>query len=885
MDKRSWPWKKKSSNSSALDKVKHDSENEKPKFIQIPTESYANLTGLVDQVKSYEEQVRNLEEEVKELNGKLSEAHSEMTDKENVVKQHAKVAEEAISGWEKAEAEAATLKTQVESVTLLKLTAEDRGTHLDGALKECMRQIRDLKEEHSKKLQEVIHNKTKLFDKMKLDLESKISDLEQELCNSADENAALSTSLRDCSNMLTQLGEEKSEAESEIRLLNSNIESYEKEVSSLKYEVHIARKEVEIRNEEKNMSVRSAELANKQHIEGAKKIAKLEAECQRLRGLVRKKLPGPAALAQMKLEVEHMGRDYAESRLRKSHLPEFSFDNSLKIHKEHEQLTERMLSMDEETRMLKEALAKRNGELEASRSLYEETAVKLRSLEAELRGNGERLSSRKGIEDGNDDNVSCADSWATMSISAEHSYVCKEKNLDSPHISEKSSRLCLMDDFLEMEKFANETDPKTVESLSEDVKSCMDSVQTINQELEIAISYICDIVKMLGKEAETSADRDELNEEIDTFSAKYNEAINSKMVNLVEFVLDISRVLSKANELHLNVTGFKSCEVENSSSDCIDKIVLPENKALLEDSSGERYPNSCSQFSDSASDPDIPSDAKLVPTSESPWKCSFEEFEQLKADLAISTANLESTKSQLLETEQLLADVKLQLTSAQKSNTLAETQVKCMAESYRSLETRAEELQTEINSLQTKIENMDNELQKEKASHQDALTRCNDLLEQLQRVDNSSATVDNIDKASQVRPVKEAELAAASEKLAECQETIFLLGKQLKSLRPQTDIQNSTTNSGEQPTISGMNFQPTIDFGATSFSLHRAGSESFLDPFNSQFSTSDSEANKPPIRSKHRPTKSGSCSASPTPSEKQSRGFSRFFSSKGKNSY
>ncbi|KAL8030697.1 hypothetical protein ABFX02_14G302200 [Erythranthe guttata] len=743
-----------------------------------------------------------------------------------------------------------------------------------------MRQIRDLKEEHSKKLQEVIHNKTKLFDKMKLDLESKISDLEQELCNSADENAALSTSLRDCSNMLTQLGEEKSEAESEIRLLNSNIESYEKEVSSLKYEVHIARKEVEIRNEEKNMSVRSAELANKQHIEGAKKIAKLEAECQRLRGLVRKKLPGPAALAQMKLEVEHMGRDYAESRLRKSHLPEFSFDNSLKIHKEHEQLTERMLSMDEETRMLKEALAKRNGELEASRSLYEETAVKLRSLEAELRGNGERLSSRKGIEDGNDDNVSCADSWATMSISAEHSYVCKEKNLDSPHISEKSSRLCLMDDFLEMEKFANETDPKTVESLSEDVKSCMDSVQTINQELEIAISYICDIVKMLGKEAETSADRDELNEEIDTFSAKYNEAINSKMVNLVEFVLDISRVLSKANELHLNVTGFKSCEVENSSSDCIDKIVLPENKALLEDSSGERYPNSCSQFSDSASDPDIPSDAKLVPTSESPWKCSFEEFEQLKADLAISTANLESTKSQLLETEQLLADVKLQLTSAQKSNTLAETQVKCMAESYRSLETRAEELQTEINSLQTKIENMDNELQKEKASHQDALTRCNDLLEQLQRVDNSSATVDNIDKASQ-----EAELAAASEKLAECQETIFLLGKQLKSLRPQTDIQNSTTNSGEQPTISGMNFQPTIDFGATSFSLHRAGSESFLDPFNSQFSTSDSEANKPPIRSKHRPTKSGSCSASPTPSEKQSRGFSRFFSSKGKNSY
>ncbi|KAL0438444.1 UNVERIFIED_CONTAM: Filament-like plant protein 4 [Sesamum latifolium] len=71
-----------------------------------------------------------------------------MTNKENLVKQHAKVAEEAVSGWEKAEAEAAALKNHLESVTLLKLTAEDRAAHLDGALKECMRQIRNLKEEH-----------------------------------------------------------------------------------------------------------------------------------------------------------------------------------------------------------------------------------------------------------------------------------------------------------------------------------------------------------------------------------------------------------------------------------------------------------------------------------------------------------------------------------------------------------------------------------------------------------------------------------------------------------------------------------------------------------------------------------------------------------------
>ena len=56
------------------------------------------MTGLEDQVKTYEDQVQKLEDQITELNEKLSEAHSEMTTKDNLVKQHAKVAEEAVSG-------------------------------------------------------------------------------------------------------------------------------------------------------------------------------------------------------------------------------------------------------------------------------------------------------------------------------------------------------------------------------------------------------------------------------------------------------------------------------------------------------------------------------------------------------------------------------------------------------------------------------------------------------------------------------------------------------------------------------------------------------------------------------------------------------------------
>lgn len=1086
MDRRSWPWKKKSSDKSGADKavavsesvstpasagsqgdkVKQDSYK-KPNYVQISVESYSHLTGLEDQVKSfedqvksydeqvkryedqqliYEDQIKNLEDEVKELNEQLSEAHSEMTTKENLVKQHAKVAEEAVSGWEKAEAEAATLKNHLESVTLLKLTAEDRASHLDGALKECMRQIRSLKEEHDKNIHDIELAKTKQWDKMKLEFDAKIANLDQELLRSAAENAAVSRSLQERSNMLIKMSEEKSQAEAEIELLKSNIESCEREINSLKYELHIVAKELEIRNEEKNMSVRSAEVANKQHLEGVKKIAKLEAECQRLRGLVRKKLPGPAALAQMKLEVDNLGRDYGETRIRRSpvkaptphsphfsSLPDFSLDSIQRYQKENDLLTERLLAMEEETKMLKEALAKRNTELQASRNICAKTVSKLQSLESHLQSNSQLKSTTKsGIqtptlgsfsqnasnppsvasfsEEGNDDEASVAGSWA-MALISELSHNKKDKSIESPQRAESASRLELMDDFLEMEKLAyssndshgtisspdtcnqvavatdselqgkekpelekpngdslalvpqpdgdllplmnlkskisvllmslpKDTDPeKLYEEISrvvqgirggshegmavsiEDATGCSDATsdhqgneispsldsqhltETLHakdQELAAAISQIYDFVSILGKEAKsvlgTSTEENGLIQKLEEFSVAFKEIVGSK-INLNDFVLCLSGILGKAGELRFSFVGYEINDAETSSPDCIDKVALPENK-VDQCPSREGYSNGCTQFSDSTSDPDIPHDGNSVPTSElnvSSWKCMQEEFEQIKLekekmvmDLARCTENLETTKSQLRETEVHLSEVKSQLTAAQKSNGLSETQLKCMAESYNSLEVRADDLQSRVNLLESKISMLDGELEEERKNHKDTEARCKDLHEQLQRIETSPAA-DLDGKSNQER-----ELAAAAEKLAECQETIFLLGKQLKGMRPQTEFMGSPLNERSQKgqtfaeeeeeeltTSSGMNMHQQVG---------EVGNESPVHSDNQQSSPWDSEGNdllRSPMNSsktsKHRPTKSGSSSSSsnPTP-EKNTRGFSRFFSTKAK---
>jgi chromosome segregation ATPase len=749
MDRRSWPWKKKSSPTGKGAATASDStvpsegdrggqdSYKKPNYVQISVDSYTHLTGLEDQVKSYEDQVKSyeeqvkaLEDEVKELNEKLSAADSEITTKESHVKQHAKVAEDAVAGWEKADLEALNLKNEVESLTALKISAEDRATHLDGALKECMRQIRNLKEEHEQNLHDVILAKTKQCDKIKLEFESKIDILNQQLLRSGAENAAITRSLQERSNMLIKISEEKSQAETDIEVLKSNVESCEREISSYKYELHLLSKEVEIRNEEKNMSVRSADSFNKQYLEGVKKIGKLEAECQRLRSLVRKKLPGPAALAQMKLEVENMGQDYRRSPVKNV---ECSPEKIIhKYQKENELLAERLFATEEETKMLKEALAKRNSELQASRSICASTVNRLQVLETTTQQ--KNLSQNPSLTslsaDGNDDEViSC---------------------------SENANDLQLMDDFVEMEKLAYLTQEKETSAKADIAET---TTHTISQEVIAAISQIYDFAVLIGEEAKlvkgTSFDEDGFSVKLEELSVAFNDVVNGK-IDLTEFIISLNIVFGKASKLRFSVINYNETD-----PDCIDKVALP---------AGENIP--CEGSFDS----DSPCEGNFVPISEPVrCKCSSEEYEKLQSERDKLVEDLASSESHLKETEQLVTQIKSQLASEQKSNSLAETQLKCMAESYKSLETRAEALQAEISVLQAKIESLDNELSLEKSCHQDALAKCKDYQEQLERSVENCA--DTNEKTNQER-----EITAATEKLAECEESILKLGKQLKGL-------------------------------------------------------------------------------------------------------
>ncbi|KAL7175164.1 hypothetical protein ACSBR2_028883 [Camellia fascicularis] len=343
-------------------------------------------------------------------------------------------------------------------------------------------------------------------------------------------------------------------------------------------------------------------------------------------------------------------------------------------------------------------------ELQASRNICAKTVSKLQILESQLHANNQQKSPSKSSlqiptegslsqnaisppsftsmsENGNDNERSCAGSLAATSISEISHF--KGKNIEKSNKAEKENHLELMDDFLEMQKLASNDSNGAISG--SDISNNMRS-EMANQDTTINPHFHSKEQPELDSLA-----NHESNSELPKFSAASDKVINSK-ISLLDFALDLSCVLIKASELHFNVLGYKNNEAETNCSYCIDKVALPENK-VARDTSGDRYSNGCVHFSDSTSDPDIPHEGSFISTFESnatSWKCSLEEFEQLKLEKDNMVLDLESIKAQLQGKEQLLAEVRSQLASAQKLNSLAETQLKCMAESYKSLETRAE---------------------------------------------------------------------------------------------------------------------------------------------------------------------------------------------------
>lgn len=107
------------------------------------------------------------------------------------------------SGWERAETEVTAFKQQRDAAIQQKLATEDRVEHLDGALKEVMKQLRCGREEHQERIHEIMVEKSQEYDHLRSEMESKLAEANHflsltrgELMECRAENKALSNALQ-----------------------------------------------------------------------------------------------------------------------------------------------------------------------------------------------------------------------------------------------------------------------------------------------------------------------------------------------------------------------------------------------------------------------------------------------------------------------------------------------------------------------------------------------------------------------------------------------------------------------------------------------------------------------------------------------------------------
>ncbi|KAL6840685.1 hypothetical protein ACP4OV_029549 [Aristida adscensionis] len=277
MERRSWLWRRKStekspaetdtSASSASERLtdEQDTAKSSPKSTQSPEISSKEL-----------EDESNVK--VKVLSERLSSAVLDIRAKDDLVRQHSKVAEEAVLGWEKAEKEMASLKTQLSSAAAMNSALEDRVLHLDGALKECVRQLRRAKEEQEQAVQDALAQQARQWESDKADLELRVIELTARL-EAKSERAVAG-------------GDGDGDGAAGARLA-----ALEKENAALKVQLRAKAEELELRTIEKELNRQAAEAASKQQLEGIRKVAKLEAELRRLQAAAARR---PALTAELR---------------------------------------------------------------------------------------------------------------------------------------------------------------------------------------------------------------------------------------------------------------------------------------------------------------------------------------------------------------------------------------------------------------------------------------------------------------------------------------------------------------------------------------------------------------------------------------------------------
>ncbi|KAI3702421.1 hypothetical protein L6452_28159 [Arctium lappa] len=318
MDQKTWLWRKRSAQKS----------------IDANSEAEISAKGNEELMLQYDKEAA-LERTVKNLHEKIASLLCECNAKDNLMVEQANTAQEAIAGREKAIAELALRNQELEAAVQQNVEANERLVLLNAALKDYRQQLSSLKEEQDQRVSEAVDE----LERANKRSEEKFNEASKKLANLTVENAQLAKALAMKEELIEDVSRQMSQATVGFNELISRLDSAEKENGILKYEYRVLERELEIQS-------RCADVANRQHQESVKRAAKLDAECQKLRLLVKKPITGSPVQVKTKRETESGHSEGLDRRM------SFMINRLCEAEEENKILKENMHKKDDEIRLL-----------------------------------------------------------------------------------------------------------------------------------------------------------------------------------------------------------------------------------------------------------------------------------------------------------------------------------------------------------------------------------------------------------------------------------------------------------------------------------------------------------------------------------------------------
>ncbi|XP_027940813.1 filament-like plant protein 1 [Vigna unguiculata] len=763
--------------------------------------------GENENIKDVKEDVLN--DGLRNMSEKLSAALVNVNAKED----YAKVAEEAIAGWEKAEKEVAVLKKQLDTAILRNSFLEDRVTHLDGALKECVRQLSQTIEEQEESIYDAVAKKTQELESAKIKLESKLTELQKKL--------------------------DASEARSSIDFdMYRKVEYLEKENMTLKHEIFVQSEELEIRTIERDLSTQAAETASKQHLESIKKVAKLEAECRRLRSVASKAslVNDHKSIVQSSFSVESLTDSQSDSAERhtaveiEGHKMNGSEPNRFEPSCSDSWASALIAELDQ----FKNEKCRQTPSCSVKLDLMDDF-LEMERLVALPETKKESLVQESVVINQSINKESSLS--VDFEIMIEHIDELKEK-LEKVEADKAELQIALMksEEIIEESQLQLKEAGEKLEELQRELENAYNSKQRVEdhlldivteaQTLSVKVEFLeSEVDKERAVSGEIAMKFRDLEEELERKSAE---------VNTLEAELDKKKAVS--NKIAMKCKDLEK-ELENKS-DKVDLLEAEVGKEREESDKIAKKLKGMEQVLDSKS-----AKVDVLEAEVAKQKDVSDKIAKKCKDLEEVVEN-KSAKVELLEAE------------VDKERTVSDK-----------ISLRCKDLEEKLESKSAKVDLLEEEVHKERTTSKEIAMKCRKLEDELLRSTASSYGE---------KKIKQEDLALAAGKLAECQKTIASLGNQLKSLATLEDFLIDTASIPASPSL-------IAQAGGEMWKLHSNGTFSpKRDSISSRLAdgSSCSPLNKNEETS---PLSSSSSTSSPAmpnhvSSERSRNGFAKFFS-------